>query len=155
MRTGIILAFFMLLCSCCMPVAAQTDSRYSYITFDSVDISLEETKATVTVDYSIDSGVQILVMFLGNQDLKNKIERAMNFKGATVKTADQNRAVLEVESASYDYGDKSYWFPFHTFLVTIPKVTIQTPQTTREMFMVQEMNEGIGYFAKIQPQQEK
>lgn len=151
MRTGIIFAILLLLCCCCMPVAAQTDSRYSYITFNEVLITLEETKATVTVDYSVDSGVQILVMLLGNQDLKNKIEKAMNFKGATVKTADLNRAVLEVESASYNYGDKSYWFPLHTFLVTIPKVTIQTPQTTREMFMVLEMNEGIGYFARIQP----
>jgi hypothetical protein len=136
-----------------MPVAALSDSRYSYISFESVNIVLEETKATVTVDYSIDSGVQILVMFLGNQDLKNKIERAMNFKGAKVTTADLNRAVLEVESASYDYGDKSYWFPPHTFLVPIPEVTIQTPQVTREMSMLLEMNEGIGYFAKIQPQQ--
>ena len=148
MKTGIILAILLILCSCCMPVAAQTDSKFSYITFDSVDISLEETKATVTVDYSIDSAVQILVMLLGNQDLKNKIERTMNFKEATVKTADLNRAVLEVDSASFDYGDGTYWFPQHVFLVTIPNVTLQTPQMTRVYSMVSVIEEGIGHFAR-------
>jgi len=148
MKTGIILAVLLLFSLCCMPVAASPDSRYSYLTFHSVDISLDESRAVVTVDYSVDSGVQILVMFLGNQDLKSKVDRVMNFEGAQVRTADLNRAVLVVDSASFDYGDGSYWFPQHEFLVTIPDVNLRTPQMTREYSMVSVIEDGIGYFAR-------
>ncbi|MCP1714565.1 hypothetical protein J2T58_000405 [Methanocalculus alkaliphilus] len=152
MKAGIILGVLILLSFCCMPVAASVDSRYSYLTFHSVDLSLEESRAVVTVDYSVDSGVQILVLFLGNQDLKNKVERVMNFDGARVRTADLNRAVLVVDAASFDYGDGSYWFPHHEFLVTIPDVTLRTPQVTREYSMVSVIEDGIGYFARSQQQ---
>jgi len=152
MKAGIILAVLFLFSFCCLPVAASAESRYSYITFHSVDISLEESRAVVTVDYSVDSGVQILVLLLGNQDLKNKVDRVMNFEDARVRTADLNRAVLVVDSASYDYGDGSYWFPQHEFLVAIPIVTLRTPQIMREYSMVSVIEDGIGYFARPQQQ---
>ncbi|MBR1369759.1 hypothetical protein RJ53_09850 [Methanocalculus chunghsingensis] len=148
MKAGIILAVLFLFSFCCLPVAASAESRYSYITFHSVDISLEESRAVVTVDYSVDSGVQILVLFLGNQDLKSKVDRVMNFDNAHVRTADLNRAVLVVDSASFDYGDGSYWFPQHEFLVTIPDITLRTPQMTRKYSMEAVIEEGIGYFAR-------
>lgn len=147
MKTGIIIGSLLLIALCCMPVAAEEpDNRYSYINFESVDITLDGTKAVVTVDYTVDTGVQVLVLLLGNHDLRSKIVRSMNFEDATIQYADLNRAILHVESASFDYGDKSYWFPQHTFLVTIPEVTIQTPQSARKFYLLQQMNDGIGFF---------
>ncbi|MCP1661777.1 MAG: hypothetical protein D5R99_08200 [Methanocalculus sp. MSAO_Arc1] len=149
MKTGISVAILLLLAACCMPVAAEEPgTRFSYITFDSVDIILEETTATVTVDYNVDPGVQLLVMLLGNHDLRNKVQRAMNFEESTILSADLNQAVLEVESASFDYGDDTYWFPRHTFLVTVPRLTIETPSTKREFSNVYQTEDGIGFFTR-------
>ena len=131
-----------------MPVAASDPgNRYSYITFESVDIALDGADAVVTVHYSIDTGVQVLVMLLGNHDLRKKVLRSMNFDSATIQYADLNRAVLSVDDASFDYGDGSFWFPRHSFRVTIPELTIETPQSARQLFMINEMEEGFGYFA--------
>lgn len=149
MKTGIILASLVLLAACCMPVAAEEPtSRFSYITFHTVDIELEDTMATVTVEYSIDTGIEILVMLLGNHDLRMKVLRAMNFEDARIESANMTQAVLLVESASYDYGDNTYWFPRHTFLITVPKLTISTPRTQQNFSMVHEMNHGMGYFGR-------
>ncbi|RQD79870.1 MAG: hypothetical protein D5R96_09355 [Methanocalculus sp. MSAO_Arc2] len=146
MKTGIILASLVLLAACCMPVAAEEPtSRYSYITFQSVDITLEDTVATVTVQYSIDTGIEFLVMLLGTHDLRMKLLRAMNFEDARIESANMTQAVIMVDSASYDYGDNTYWFPRHSFLVTVPKLTISTPLTKRNFYMIHDIDFGIGY----------
>ncbi len=148
MKTGILLAALLILALSCMPVAAyETDNRYSYITFDTVDIALDGADAVVTVNYSIDTGVQVLVMLLGNHDLRTKVLRSMNFEDARIQYADLEKAILTVDGVSFDYGDGSYWFPRHSFMVTVPKLTIQTPQSARQFFMINEMEEGFGYFA--------
>jgi hypothetical protein len=153
MKTGIIVASLLIFALCCMPVAAsEPGNRYSYITFESVEIALDGADAVVTVHYSIDTGVQLLVMLLGNQDLRSKLLRSMNFEDATIQYADLNRAVIAVDDVSFDYGDGSYWFPRHSFMVTIPEVTIQTPHSVRQFGMIQEIEEGMGYFAS-RPQQ--
>jgi len=148
MKTGILVVAFLILAIFCMPVAAsEPENRYSYITFETVDITLDGADAVVTVNYSIDTGVQVLVMLLGNHDLRTKILRSMNFEEAKIQYADLERAVLTVDNAAFDYGDGSFWFPRHSFMVTIPKLNIQTPQSTRQFSMIHQMEEGFGYFA--------
>lgn len=148
MKTGILVALLFILALLCMPVAASDpENRYSYITFESVDIAFDGADAVITVSYSIDTGVQVLVMLLGNHDLRTKVLRSMNFEGAKIQYADLERAVLTVDDASFDYGDGSFWFPRHSFMVTIPELNIQTPQSTRQFFMIHQMEEGFGYFA--------
>ncbi|MDG6250247.1 hypothetical protein [Methanocalculus sp.] len=150
MKTGILVASLFILALFCMPVAASDpENRYSYITYESVDIALDGADAVITVSYSIDTGVQVLVMLLGNHDLRTKLLRSMNFEGAKIQYADLERAVLTVDDASFDYGDGSFWFPRHSFMVTIPELNIQTPQSTRQFFMIQQMEEGFGYFAAL------
>ena len=150
MKTGILVASLFILALFCMPVAASDpENRYSYITYESVDIALDGADAVITVSYSIDTGVQVLVMLLGNHDLRTKLLRSMNFEGAKIQYADLERAVLIVDDASFDYGDGSFWFPRHSFMVTIPELNIQTPQSTRQFFMIQQMEEGFGYFAAL------
>jgi len=147
MKTGILVAALLIFALSCIPVAAsEPENRYSYITFETVDISLDGADAVVTVNYSIDTGVQVLVMLLGNHDLRTKVLHSMNFEGAKIQYADLERAVLTVDDASFDYGDGSFWFPRHSFMVTIPKLNIHTPQSTRQFFMIQQMEEGFGYF---------
>lgn len=151
MKTGILVASLFILALFCMPVAASDpENRYSYITYESVDIALDGADAVITVSYSIDTGVQVLVVLLGNHDLRTKILRSMNFEGAQIQYADLERAVLTVDDAAFDYGDGSFWFPRHSFMVTIPKLTIQTPQSARQFSMIHQMEEGFGYFAARQ-----
>ncbi|GAA5262473.1 hypothetical protein [Methanocalculus sp. MC3] len=148
MKTGIIIAALLIFALCSMPVAAsEPGNRYSYITFETVDIVLDGADAVITISYSIDTGVQVLVMLLGNHDLRTKVLRSMNFDDAKIQYADLERAIITVDAASFDYGDGSFWFPRHSFLVTIPELTIQTPQSARKLFMISQMEEGFGYFA--------
>ncbi len=138
----------MLLSVLAAPVFAADDSaRYSYISVESVSINLAKEHAVVTVDYSIDDGISLLVMLLGKSDLKKKVLEVLDFENARVQRIDLDSAVIIVSNASHDYGENTYWFPAHTFNVRIPKLVITTPQETRNFENAQEVPAGVGYFA--------
>jgi hypothetical protein len=131
---------------CVYPAMAATGERYSYITVKNISIHLEDEHATITIDYSIDGGIQLLVMLLGKSDLKRKVVSAVNYESATVQEIDLERAVIFVKRAAYDYGDGAYWYPVHQFNVVTPNLTIITPQNTRYYQRVNATPTGIGYF---------
>ncbi|MDN7023517.1 hypothetical protein FGU65_01140 [Methanoculleus sp. FWC-SCC1] len=148
MRWAAPVIVLMLLAVLAAPAFANDDSaRYSYISIENVSINLAEEHAVVTVDYTIDDGISLLVMLLGKSDLRRKVLEVLDFENARVQRLDLNRAVVIVSNASDDYGGGTYWFPKHTFTVQIPDLTVTTPQETRRFTHVREVPGGIGYFA--------
>lgn len=138
----------MLICVLAVPAFAGDDAtRYSYITIKSVSVNLVENHAVITVDYTIDDGISLLVFLLGQSDLKKKVLQILDFENARIQRIDLNRALIIVNNASQDYGNNAYWFPAHTFNVEVPSLTITTPQETRHYENVQAFSGGIGYFA--------
>jgi hypothetical protein len=89
----------------------------------------------------------VIVLLLGKQDLKNRLLTVLNYEDAEVKNLDLNSAELVVDDVSYSYGRGVYWFPSHTFNVLIPTLRVTTPQVSREYADVNEIPNGIGYFA--------
>ncbi len=127
--------------------AADDPARYSYISVESISINLAKEHAVVTVDYTIDDGISLLVMLLGKSDLKKKVLEVLDFENARVQRIDLDSAVIIVSNASEDYGENTYWFPAHTFNVQVPALTVTTPQETRSFENAQEIPNGVGYFA--------
>lgn len=127
------------------PALAGDIGRYSYITVENIEINLVNERASVDVYYTIDDGIQLLVMLLGKSDLKNKLTKIVNYDGE-FQLVELDHAVLIVEGASEDYGDGSYWFPEHTFGIIVPELTVQTPQVTRTYYLTDEFSSGIGHF---------
>jgi hypothetical protein len=130
-----------------VPVLAENTDKYGYITIQAVDITLEEGKANINVRYTLDEPTRVIVLLLGKQDLKNRLLTVLNYEDAEIKNLDLNSAELVVDDVSYSYGRGVYWFPSHTFNVLIPTLRITTPQVSREYAFVNEIPNGIGYFA--------
>jgi len=129
-----------------IPASAANNDKYGYITVEAVDISLEGSKATITVDYTLDEPTRVIVLLLGKQDLKNRLLTVLNYDDAEVKSIDLNRAELVVDDVSYSYGRGVYWFPEHVFNVIVPSLRVTTPQVVREYSSVEGIPNGIGYF---------
>ena len=130
-----------------VPALAENTDKYGYITIQAVDITLDEGKANINVQYTLDEPTRVIVLLLGKQDLKNRLLTVLNYEDAEVKNLDLNSAELVVDDVSYSYGRGVYWFPSHTFNVLIPTLRITTPQVSREYAGVNEIPNGIGYFA--------
>jgi hypothetical protein len=126
--------------------AAANNDKYGYITIEAVDISLEGSQASITVDYTLDEPTRVIVLLLGKQDLKNRLLTVLNYDDAEVKSIDLNRAELVVDDVSYSYGRGVYWFPEHVFNVIVPSLRVTTPQVVREYSSVEGIPNGIGYF---------
>lgn len=129
------------------PAAAEGGERYSYIAVKDVTIQLERADASITMNYTIDGGISFLVLLLGKSDLRQKALTILNFDDARVDHLDLNRIEVYVDNVSEDYGQGSYWFPAHRFGVTIPSLTVITPQDTKRYENISTFPEGFGYFA--------
>lgn len=129
-----------------IPASAANNDKYGYITIEAVDISLEGSQASITVDYTLDEPTRVIVLLLGKQDLKNRLLTVLNYDDAEVKSIDLNRAELVVDDVSYSYGRGVYWFPEHVFNVIVPSLRVTTPQVVREYSSVEGIPNGIGYF---------
>ena len=121
----------LLIASLLMPLSAANDNKFSYITIEEVDIQLEGSTASISVDYRIDDIVSLLVLLLGKGDLKNKIEYILNFEQTKFNDLSMDHASVTVEGAAYDYLDGTFWFPTHQFNAEIPRLKITSPQTYR------------------------
>ncbi len=147
MRWGTLGLVLVLICALTVPAFAGDDAaRYGYVTVQSVSVNLVEEHAVITVDYTIDGGISLLVFLLGQSDLKKKVLQVTDFEKARIQRIDLERAVIIVSNASYDYGGDAYWFPPHTFNVEVPSLTITTPQETRHYEKVRAVPNGVGYF---------
>ncbi|MDD5418448.1 MAG: hypothetical protein PHV57_01205 [Methanomicrobiaceae archaeon] len=128
------------------PAMADSGDRYSYVTVESITVELEGPDAVVTVNYSIDSSVQLLVLLVGKSDLQKKVLQIANFEDATVEEISTEQAVIKVKDAAYDYGDGIYWFPGHDFNVVVPSLTVKAGQSNQSLSKTRTFPNGIGYF---------
>jgi len=146
MRYGPLVVLACLMMALIVPAAAADEERYSYIRVKEVSINVVNDKAVVEVGYSLDEGIRLLILLLGKGDLKNKLLKIVNYEEATIQDVNLERAVIVVDNASTDYGDGCYWFPEHTFSVTVPSLEVRTPQTVRRFNMTKSIPVGIGHF---------
>jgi hypothetical protein len=137
---------FLLICGIVTPAMAADTGRYSYITVQQVDVYLYNGQATIDITYKIDDGIQFIVLLLGKADLKNKLGEIIDFNGAEFKKIELDHAVLEIENASIDYQDGSFWFPEHEFGIKLPRLVVTTPQVKKEYTNTSVLPEGVGYF---------
>lgn len=145
-RLVAMVCLFICLSYICTPVAATEMNRYSYLTVERMVISLEGDQATVTLDYTIDEAVELLVLFLGKSDLQDKVTDILNFENPRFRELSLDRSVMVVDHVALDYQDGTYWFPAHQFDVVVPHLIVRTPQAIREFENVSHFPDGIGYF---------
>lgn len=138
----------MLLSALIVPAMAEGEERYSYITVQNITVRLENEDAFVTMNYTVDGGIRLLVLLLGKSDLKQKALSILNFNDTEVRRLDLDRIDVRVNNVSDDYGRGSYWFPAHRFSVIVPSLTVITPQDVRHYENVSEIPDGLGYFAQ-------
>lgn len=146
MRISAIAVLCILIIGMAVPVLAANDERYSYITIKDMTINLEKDQANIKVNYTVDPGMQFIVLLLGKQDLKVKLLKVLNYEDATVKNVEMNSAEFQVNDISYDYGKGIYWFPEHEFNVVIPNLRVVSPQVAREYRNTKNFTEGMGFF---------
>ena len=146
MRAIACILLILLINAMMVPVLAANAEKYSYITVKEVNITVENERAEIEIDYSIDEGIRLLVLLLGNGDLKAKVLKIVNYENARIQDINLERATIVLEKASEDYGDGTYWFPEHEFGVVVPTLNVKTPQTVRRFNMTKEIPSGIGHF---------
>jgi hypothetical protein len=129
-----------------LPVAAAAENSEGYLNVQKVAITLDGDDARVRMDYNLAGGMRVLVYLLGTGDLEQKVKRVLNFEGARVEEIDTSHVIVWVNHAAVDYGDGTYWFPEHQFRVTVPLVTVKTPQYTQAYRNTPLTPKGIGYY---------
>ena len=151
MRAQAFAVLVILLLSIAAPAMAANDERYSYITVEYVKVHLDNDTAVIHVNYTVDEGTRFIFFLLGKQDLKNKLVKILNYENAKIQRIDLSNAEFVVDNAAYSYGSGIYWYPSHTFNVVIPRLSIQTPQVTRNFTNINQFPGGIGYFGVVSP----
>jgi hypothetical protein len=151
MRAHAFAVLIILLIGIAAPAMAANDERYSYITVEDVKVHLDNDTAVIHVNYTVDEGTRFIFFLLGKQDLKNKLVKILNYENAKIQRVDLSNAEFVVDNAAYSYGSGIYWYPSHTFNVVIPKLSIQTPQVTRNFTNINQFPGGIGYFGVASP----
>ncbi|MCX6688104.1 MAG: hypothetical protein NTZ39_00135 [Methanoregula sp.] len=147
MRVPTIVLLLLILVSMAAPAMAAKDERYSYITVEDVKIKLDNGTAIINVNYSVDEGTRFIFFLLGKQDLKNKLITILNYDDAQMRHINLSNAEFVVPQAAFSYGRGIYWYPSHNFNVFIPKLSVQTPQVTRNFTDINQFPDGIGYFS--------
>jgi hypothetical protein len=148
MRAHAFAVLVILLIGIAAPAMAANDERYSYITIEDVKVRLDNESAVIHVSYTVDEGTRFIFFLLGKQDLKNKLVKILNYDDAKIQRIDLTHAEFVVDDAAFSYGGGIYWYPSHTFNVVIPKLSVQTPQVTRNFTNINQFPGGIGYFEK-------
>lgn len=146
MQATNLLMLFLLLGCIAAPVMAANDDRYSYITVEDVTVRLDNGTAIINVNYSVDEGTRFIFFLLGKQDLKNKLMKILNYDHAEMVHINLTHAEFVVDDASFSYGRGIYWYPSHTFNIVIPKLTVQSPQLTRNFTNTNQFPDGLGFF---------
>jgi hypothetical protein len=147
MRAYAVILLILTSVSLMIPVQAANEERYSYITIQDVQIQLDNESAVIHVNYKVEENTRFIFFLFGKQDLKNKLMKILNYQDARVNRIDLSNADLIVEDAALSYGSGIYWFPSHEFNIVIPKLTVSSPQATRNFTMTREFPGGMGYFA--------
>jgi hypothetical protein len=146
MRWHLLLVLGLLLPALSLPALAADENRVGYLSLEGVSIELQGPEARIEVDYTLDPGMQLILLLLGTGDLQRKLERSLNFPSLKAEEVGPTRAVFTLEDATADYGDRAYWFPPHSFGATFPRVTVEAPGYSQSYTRTRSIPKGFGYF---------
>lgn len=123
-----------------------SECRCGYITVQNIEINLVNEDAQVNLTYDVDNGPKLLIHLLGTSDLRAKVLDVVNFENATIDEIGTDHAVLLIPGAAKDYEDGTFRFFEHNFTVTVPELTVKTPQEQRVYYNTTKFPGSIGYF---------
>jgi hypothetical protein len=131
------------------PALAIDAGKIGYISFERVRIQLNDRNARVEVDYTLDPGMNVIIILFGVGDLQKKVERSLNFPSAKAMEVGLSRAIFTVDNAAENYGNRAYWFPAHCFGVTFPRVKVIAPGYSLSFTRAGAIPKGFGYFGEM------
>ncbi|MGA2933909.1 MAG: hypothetical protein ABSD81_01985 [Methanomicrobiales archaeon] len=149
MRWPLRVLFILLLVGLVLPALAIDENRIGYVSFEAVRIQLNNGDARVEVDYTLDPGMNLIILLFGVGDLQKKVERSLNFPSLKAGEVGPSHAVFTIEGASEDYGNRAYWFPPHSFGVTFPLVKVNAPGYMVAFTRARAIPKGFGYFGDL------
>jgi hypothetical protein len=139
----------LLLAGLAIPAAAADTNRVGYLSLEGVGIELHNADARIQVDYTLDPGMQLMIIFLGTGDLQRKLEKSLNFPSLKAEEVGLTRAVFTAEGAAENYGEHAYWFPAHSFGATFPWVKVEAPGYSLSYTGARSIPKGFGYFGDM------
>ena len=139
----------LLLIGLVLPTLAIEENRIGYVSFEQARIQLLDGNARVEVDYALDPGMNLIILFFGVGDLQKKVERSLNFPSLRAEEMGSSHAVFTVYDVSENYGDRAYWFQPHSFGVTFPLVKVNAPGFSMAFARVRAIPRGFGYFGDM------
>ncbi|MBP2145232.1 hypothetical protein J2129_000686 [Methanofollis sp. W23] len=143
------LLIILVLAALVVPAAATengSEYRCGYMTVQNIEINLVNEDAQVNLTYDVDNGPKFLIHLLGTSDLRAKVLDVANFENATIDEIGTDHAVLLVQGAAKDYKDGTFRFFEHNFTVSVPELTVKTPQEQRVYYNTTRFPGSIGYF---------
>ncbi|MDD1663970.1 MAG: hypothetical protein LUQ32_01320 [Methanomicrobiales archaeon] len=149
MRWPLRVLLVLLLIGLALPVLAIDGNKIGYISFEQVRIQLHNGNARVEVDYTLDPGMNLIILLFGVGDLEKKVERSLNFPSLKAEEVGPSHAIFTVEGASENYGDRTYWFPAHSFGITFPQVKVKAPGYSVSYTRARAIPKGFGYFGDM------
>ncbi|MDD1663803.1 MAG: hypothetical protein LUQ32_00460 [Methanomicrobiales archaeon] len=149
MRWPLRVLLFLLLIGLVLPVLAIDGNRIGYVSFEEARIQLHDGDARVDVDYTLDPGMNLIILLFGVGDLQKKVERSLNFPSLKAEEVGPSHAAFTVYDVSESYGDRAYWFTPHSFGVTFPQVKVNAPGYSLSFIGVRAIPRGFGYFGEL------
>jgi hypothetical protein len=149
MRWPLLVLLVLLSIGLAAPVLAIDADKIGYISFEQVRIQLHDADARIEVDYTLDPGMNVIILLFGVGDLQKKVEKALNFPSLKAEGVGLSHAAFIVNGASEDYGNRAYWFPAHGFGVTFPLVKVNAPGYSLSYTRAREIPRGFGYFGNM------
>jgi len=149
MRWPLRVLLILLLIGLVLPVLAIEGNKIGYVSFEQVRIQLHDADARVEVDYTLDPGMNLIILLFGSGDLQRKIERALNFPSLKAEEVGLSHGVFTAYGVSENYGDRAYWSPPHSFGVTFPQVKVYAPGYSMAFTRVRAIPKGFGYFGEM------
>ena len=131
-----------------------TLNNYGYLAVQSVTYKLDNLEADITVKYTIEPWISVLVFLFGKQDLKKRIQELLHYpepgynQEVTFQYVGINKAVLHVTNVSVENQNDSYWLRKHSFGCHIPLLTFIIPNTddNKTFENIDKMSKGFAYF---------
>jgi len=149
MRWPLLVLLALLLLALVVPVLGADENKIGYVSFEQVSLQLQNGNARVEVDYTLDPGMNLIILLFGAGDLQKKIERSLNFPSVKAEEVGLTQAIFTVDNAAENDGKGAYWFPAHSFGVTFPQVKVQTPRYSFSFTMAGAIPKGFGYFGDM------
>lgn len=128
------------------PSFAEKSEAQGYLAISDILINLQPGYADIHVSYTLDDAFRFLLLMFGENDIKKRLLDVLNFQNATFERMDYTSADLKVYDVNPVYGDGLYWFPAHQFDVIVPNLTIKSNQSSRQLFNVKGIENGIVYY---------